>query len=164
MKALGALLLLTTTALAGDPGSSPGQALPDPKLTPGLANPSLTIEVICAKGWSTKTVRDVSSQLKRQVYARYGMGGPRRGYCAVPEGCEVDHLISLTIGGSNDIRNLWPQLYPGVWGAHAKDRLEVHLHKLVCSGTVTLEQAQSEISHDWIAAHRKYLGQTAVMR
>jgi hypothetical protein len=81
------------------------------------------------------------------------------GYCAVDQGCEVDHLISLEIGGANDRANLWPQPYSGtVWNAHVMDRLENKLHTLVCAGAVTLEDAQRETAANWIAVYRKYLG------
>jgi hypothetical protein len=48
---------------------------------------------------------------------------------------EVDHLLPLEVGGSNDIKNRWPQPTEklGVpMGAHAKDRLENYLHRQVC--------------------------------
>ena len=47
---------------------------------------------------------------------------------------------------------------PPVPGAHTKDRLENRLHKLVCSGTITLGEAQHEISTNWIAAYRGRIG------
>jgi hypothetical protein len=31
---------------------------------------------------------------------------------------ELDHLIPLELGGSNDLRNLWPQPFEGEWNAH----------------------------------------------
>ena len=52
----------------------------------------------------------------------------------VPYQHEVDHLISLELGGSNAIRNLWPEPYAGRWGARTKDVLENRLHDLVCEG------------------------------
>lgn len=52
-----------------------------------------------------------------------------RQMCGGPHGCEVDHLISLELGGANAIENLWPQPFDGKWNAHVKDRLELRLHK-----------------------------------
>lgn len=140
---------LTGRALAGD--------LPDPSLTPGAANPALTKQVLCAKGFTTRTVRNVPSSEKREVYARYGME-PHKGACSGKEGCEVDHLIPLTAGGSNDITNLWPQSYAGQWGAHAKDKLENKLRPLVCSGKLDLAEAQHAIASDWKAFYRRIFG------
>ena len=47
--------------------------------------------------------RNVSSATKRAVYASYGLGyNPDKAYT-------IDHLISLSMGGSNRASNLWPQ-------------------------------------------------------
>ena len=72
---------------------------------------------------------------------------------------EIDHLISLELGGSNSIRNLWPQSYiTQPLNAHIKDELENKLHALICSGQLPVEQAQQEIAQDWVAAYQKYIG------
>jgi len=61
------------------------------------------------------------------------------------------------LGGSDDIRNLWPQSYSStVWNAHVKDALEDRLRAMVCAGSLDLEVAQRDLSQDWIAAYRKY--------
>lgn len=87
---------------------------------------------------------------KKAVYARY-----RIAY--VPYAHEVDHLISLELGGSNDIRNLWPEPYGGRWGARTKDALEDRLHGLVCSGRLALRFAQRIEARNWVAAYRRYV-------
>ncbi|HZY45487.1 MAG TPA: HNH endonuclease, partial [Anaerolineae bacterium] len=71
----------------------------------------------------------------------------------------IDHIISLELGGSNSIRNLFPEPYTGDWNARIKDKLENKLHSLVCSGQVDLVTVQQEISTDWINAYIKYIGQ-----
>lgn len=129
--------------------------LPNARITPGKIDTTLTTKVICDPQWSTRLVRDVSESTKNKVYANYGLR-PRQGYCSDTLGCEVDHLISLQLGGSNDIENLWPQPYTGEWNAKDKDRLENRLGSLVCSGKITLEQAQKDISLNWIDAFKKY--------
>jgi len=144
------------TAIIFSSGIALADNMPNPQLTPGVADPTLTTQVICAKGWSTSTVRDVPESLKKQVYQRYNVQ-PHQGYCSGPNSCEVDHLIPLTAGGANDIHNLWPQPYDGPMSAHDKDRLEVKLHSLVCSGQISLAQAQKEISTDWRVAYQKYM-------
>jgi hypothetical protein len=71
---------------------------------------------------------------------------------------EVDHLISLELGGSNAITNLWPEPYVGRWGARTKDTLENRLHDLVCSGAMKLPHAQRIEAANWVAAYEKYVG------
>jgi hypothetical protein len=131
--------------------------LPDPNLTPGVARPDVTAADLCPIA-HTPGLRNVPQSEKMAVYRAYGIL-PHQGYCAVEQGCEVDHLISLEIGGANDQANLWPQPYSGtVWNAHVKDKLENRLHALVCAGTISLEEAQHAIATDWIAAYKHYIG------
>ena len=125
--------------------------LPDPSLTPGDTL-DVTISDICVSGYSSK-VRNVTDSVKKQVYAEYGIATHQ------PGEYEVDHLISLELGGSNSIKNLWPEPYTGDLNAHIKDKLENKLHSLVCSGDVDLKTAQQEIATDWVAAYIKYIGQ-----
>jgi hypothetical protein len=123
--------------------------LPDPKLTPGATLP-VTKGDICVPGYTQK-VRNVPKAVKDQVFAAYGITSHQ------PRSYEVDHLISLELGGSNSIKNLWPESYlTKPWNARVKDQLENHLHKLVCSGQLDLATAQREIATDWISAYRKY--------
>jgi hypothetical protein len=74
--------------------------------------------------------------------------------------CEVDHLISLELGGSNDRdRNLWSQPYSGLYGARIKDVVEKVLNLHVCGKrqpVITLKQAQDCIVADWVACGIKY--------
>ena len=71
---------------------------------------------------------------------------------------EIDHLISLELGGSNAILNLWPEPYAGRWGARTKDVLENRMHSLVCSGQLSLAAAQHQEAANWVAAYRRYVG------
>ncbi len=69
----------------------------------------------------------------------------------------LDHTIPLALGGHpTDRGNLALQIREGENGAKRKDRIETKLQCLVCSGQVTLAQAQREILEDWQAAYRRY--------
>ncbi len=147
----GALLLMIALAHAGD--------LPQ-RFTPGVAVPALTKDKLCAKGFHTKSIREVGAATKKQALAKYHVKCPRN-YCG--KLYEIDHLISLEIGGSNDIRNLWPQAYfTKPYNARVKDCLENKLHDLVCAGTITLATAQQSIAANWISAYKKYGGRCYV--
>jgi hypothetical protein len=131
-----ALMLSVSLAAAGAP-------LPHHNLTPGDAL-QVTPEQVCAPGYA-KSVRHVAGKVKAQVYSAYGI--------ADHDGYAIDHLIAVELGGSNSVRNLWPQRFED---ADKKDRLENHLHALVCGGAMPLAEAQSLLASDWAAAYRKY--------
>lgn len=123
---------------------------PDPNKTPGaVTSPAPSLKQLCTPGYSSK-VRNVPDSEKTKVFAAYGIA--RSG------NFEVDHLISLELGGSNDIFNLWPQSYlTKTWNARQKDKLENRLHWLVCHGQLSVYDAQAAVSRDWIAAYVKYV-------
>ena len=68
---------------------------------------------------------------------------------------EVDHLISLELGGSNEIANLWPEAASPTPGFHQKDQVENYLHDQVCSGAISLREAQNEIATNWLAVYNR---------
>ncbi len=122
--------------------------LQDHACTPGAVNTALTKDALCSAGFSTKSVRNVPSQEKAAVYQEYGIASHR------PGEYEVDHLISLELGGSNDIANLWPEAAEPRPGFHEKDLVENYLHKQVCSGAIPLADAQQKIATDWLAVYQ----------
>jgi hypothetical protein len=152
--------VLGAMALAVALSGAPVQAgdLPNPALSPGVARP-LTLDEVCNTRWG-KDARAVTASMKREVFKRYGLTGNDDPYCQ-PGGCEIDHIISRELAGADDIRNLFPMPYnPAVkWNARVKDRLENVLHKKVCAGEMTLEEAQTEIRTDWIAAYKRHIGE-----
>jgi hypothetical protein len=123
--------------------------LPDPKLTPGDALPAVMAADICTPGWATEH-RHVTESMRDQVYAEYGR---TRG----PDCCEVDHLIQLELGGSNDMKNLWPQPDAPRPGWDEKDQLENELHAEVCAGKMTLADAQHCIASNWVECWEKHV-------
>ncbi|HEV2522752.1 MAG TPA: hypothetical protein VGT24_10270 [Candidatus Acidoferrales bacterium] len=150
----------TTSTKTNAPGEIPEARLgppdiyPDPARTPGVINPDVTQEniheTICNPHWSTKSIRPAASytnRLKIEQIGEYGYADSRM------KDYEEDHFIPLELGGNpTDPKNLWPEPFetsiPG-GGAHAKDKVENYLHAEVCSGSLTLDQAQREITEDW---------------
>jgi hypothetical protein len=150
--ALAFLLLCIALAHAQTP-----PVIPNPDLTPGVANPAVTQDnikqTICVSGW-TKTIRPsvaYTNALKRQQLMADGYSDKNL------QDYEEDHLISLEIGGHpTNSGNLWPELWNGPWGAHAKDKLENRLHAEVCAGRLSLADAQAAIRGDWRVAYCHY--------
>ena len=138
------MLMFASTVYANGP------IKPISSITPGAIDHSATVRKICVPGYS-KSVRNVSKKTKDEVFQKYGIDPNQDQY-------EVDHLISLELGGSNDIKNLWPESYTTTpFNAHKKDVLENKLHKMVCSKEITLEQAQKEISTDWVKSYHDHV-------
>jgi len=143
----GVLLLLSLSSVCR--AESP--ILPNPRLTPG-AILSTDPDEICVPGYSKRT-RNVSRETKELAYRLYGITS------RAPGEYEVDHLISLELGGSNAIQNLWPESFlTRPLNAHVKDELENKLHALVCDGKVPLEEAQKAIATNWVQAYETYIG------
>jgi hypothetical protein len=113
--------------------------LADPTRTPGVLNPQVTQanirSTICRDGW-TATIRppvSYTNALKRRQMRQYRETGSMSDY-------QEDHLISLEMGGNpTDPRNLWPEPYPR---ASDVDQIENELNAEVCSGRLTLAEAQ----------------------
>jgi hypothetical protein len=125
-----------------------GGRLPDRSCTPGSVDPAVRQanirSTICRAGW-TKKVRPSSWRTEwakyRVAYPAYHLRGGVRS--------ELDHLVPLELGGSNDITNLWPEVgkLP-----NPKDKVENALNHAVCDGRVSLAAAQQAIASDWLTA------------
>lgn len=149
------LALLFVLSLAGMAQAQDRHDKPNPKLTPGDAL-NVTADDLCNPGHA-EIEGTISVQVKSQVFERYGIRGTLIGY-------HVDHLIPPGLGGSNSIKNLWPQPLAGDWMNQMKNRLEHRLRKLVCSGALDVKIAQQEIARDWIGAYKKYLSARGQVR
>ncbi len=92
-------------------------------------------------------MRNVPYSEQEQAYAEYGIQYHSLGQY------EVDHLIPLELGGLNDISNLWPEAASPKPGFHEKDQVENYLHDQVCSGAMSLQDAQTQIATNWLAVY-----------
>ena len=88
--------------------------------------------------------RNVSKETKVRVARRYGVDPADLSHY------EIDHLIELNAGGSNDESNLWPQPL-GPDDAAAKDRIEDETYRGLRDGTMTQDEAIEKI-RAWRAA------------
>lgn len=145
--AAGAAVAPAAAAPAAARHIGPAALYPNPALTPGDILPGVTADQVCTSGYSS-SVRSVNSQEKAEVFRRYGIPDVAGKY-------EVDHFVSLELGGSNNVTNLWPQPYSPFPGARDKDKVEDYLHSQVCWGDMTLTQAQTAIRQDWYAVYQR---------
>ena len=128
-----------------------GPLEPRPTLTPGAVRTVNAAEVCGASIEAHKELLAIPASVKEEVFREYGMSAAR------PQYFEIDFLITPELGGSNEIRNLWPEPYRApVWNAHVKDQLENKLRDMVCNGEIDLATAQHDIAADWILAYKKY--------
>ena len=98
---------------------------PDPECSPGAVL-TTNSKIVCVVGY-TKKVRAVTTTTMKKVFKEYDLPWSTR------SNYEVDHIISLELGGSNDISNLFPESYTISNGARVKDTFENYLHSQVLS-------------------------------
>lgn len=125
-------------------------AYPNPALTPGDTVPA-TRETVCSSGYSKRMRRNLSKADKAAIYSRYGLPYDSKHY-------QIDHFIPLSIGGSNDQKNLWPQPIEKNVGFIEKQQVADFLHRQVCSDAIDIHEAQEMIRKDWHAAFIKIHG------
>jgi hypothetical protein len=143
--------------------------LPDPACTPGSiaatadpnddpAKPADQAEV-CNAGFESRHRPATVRRFRDAAMAAYHVPAGDLGRV------EYDHLVPLSLGGSNDVTNLWPQLsdLPARGFRNSKDGVELRLWRAVCTGPVekrlALADVQRAFARDWTAAE-KFLGLT----
>lgn len=132
-----------------------GMQLPDPACTPGAVNPTVTAEVLRNPAFRTGQERDLatSAAMKRRVYAWYGLTPPAKNR-GPDQVCELDHLISIGLGGADTLDNIWPQCGPanvpvGQREFKLKDAVaELSLMREIKAGA-DLRSVQARIAADW---------------
>lgn len=133
---------------------SPGKWQPDKTCTPGagdaevmaptLGNPGNLKGTICTPGW-TAAARALDQELvpvKAAAVTAYNVRGQS----------VLNYLVPLSLGGSNDVSNLW--VMPVEVG-NPKERVDAALNKAVCSGTISLGAAQNAIANNWTTATKQ---------
>jgi len=131
-----------------------GLPVPDRQCTPGAVGDRVSqanIDVtICTPNW-TDSIRPppkVTEPVKTAAMIAYGI--PRSARATT----ELDHDIPLSLGGADDVANLWPQRSdrPHSGFTNTKDSVERALVKAVCDRRVTLAAARRAIADDWTTA------------
>jgi hypothetical protein len=137
-------------------GCKSANGMPDVGCTPGDIIASETEDTVCSPDFHTGTVRDHTTSMaqKNQVYPMYGEPHPSNNTGA-NQMCEIDHLVSLQLGGADTMANLWPECSPGYqgWqgpGFRDKDGFENFLWFHVCKNKdLSLKDAQIQIAVNW---------------
>ena len=141
------LRLIAAAALIGVPSYAAAQ-LPSSFQTPG--NKSKANEAqICAADFEA-SVKPMAKWQHDQALERYGKR---------PEDFtgDLDHLIPIALGGTNDPENLWPLPPNKDMGPGEKKALDLKLHQMVCDKTIKLKDAQDAIKKDWVKAYNQYV-------
>jgi len=132
-----------------------GFPVPDPSCTPGAINPTLRLEVLKDPRFTTRCLRDAATPEaeKATTYSWYHLARPANNG-GEDQVCELDHLISLELGGADTLDNIWPQCGPsGVAlpqrNFKQKDTVENFLAMQVREGRMDLSTAQKAIATDW---------------
>jgi hypothetical protein len=146
------MALATWLALAGRVVlADPTMITPDPLLTPGAVR-TTDVNEICSQG--TSGLRHWSRARDDKILEEYDLPAGRHPLY------EIDHLVPLGIGGSDDDKNLWAEPRRSIepeWNAERKDELERKLRQLICAGTVAVSAAQAAIAEDWTEAWQCYV-------
>ena len=158
MRYLLALFLAVTAYASAQDFSNKTLVYPFyPRDIKGEVYKNLSQDILCGHGYTAK-VRKVTGKMKKAIFKAYGI--PKGHYGEY----EVDHFISLELGGDNSLENLWPQPYEVYlnvhgkdlrMGAREKDVVETTLHKMICKGKITPEQADEIITTNWVGYYLK---------
>jgi len=141
------LRLMAAAALIGVPSYAAAQ-LPSSVQTPGNKSKASEAQV-CAADFEA-SVKPMAKWQHDQALERYGKR---------PEDFtgELDHLIPISLGGTNDPDNLWPLPANKDMGPEQKKALDAKLHELVCNKTLKLKDAQEAVKKDWVKAYNEYV-------
>lgn len=108
---------------AGEPSCAPGDTETD------------DLDIICHQSTKPRRCKPTPA-FKKALLKAYG----------VESAGEIDHRISLELGGSNSAKNLWPQPADEF---KLKDWVENELHRRVCSNKMTLQEARTTLLRSW---------------
>jgi hypothetical protein len=116
--------------------------------TPG-ATAKVKMDQLCAADFPT-SMKPVANWQRTEALGRYGIRSE-------DFSGDLDHLVPVSLGGSNDPDNLWPFRASGTFTFEAKQALEVKLHEMMCAGKISLKDAQEEFRRDWTKAYQRHM-------
>lgn len=156
--AVGAIALVSGAFMFGGHKGpiAPASLYPNPALTPGKYETLSLADLNASYNGQTysQAHRDVTAATHRKVYDEYQVPAGERN---IAHG-EVDHLVPLCAGGSNDLSNLWYQHVAPSWeghpnitlGFHQKDALEAWICRQIKAKKLEPKVAYEKITSDWV--------------
>lgn len=151
------LMLISSLVYGSQDDDDDDELYPNRDLTPGETFPEITRKELCKPRYS-RHVRNVSTALKREVKLSYGIHPDDFGEYT------IDHFIPLSLGGTNNKENLWPQRVKGPYGATEKAKSDFYLYEQFCNGKITLEEAHRLIRKDWVKVYQNCCEQRSPQR
>ena len=129
-----------------------GAIAPSPACAPGATDAQAAAhpqQTICLRRHASSVIpseRD-AERIKLALLDRYQATEPSASYV-------LDQLVAIEDAGSpTDRRNMWPQ---PIAQAKQKDAIEDYLHREICAGKVTVQQAARVLEGDWLAADTEH--------
>ena len=122
--------------------------LPNGLYTPGKTE-KIDVKQLCAAA-SDAAAKPTTDWQKAEALTRYGLRPER--FDGV-----LEHLVPVSLGGTNDPDNLYPFHPQGEFTLDAKAQLAAKLHALVCDGKLSLKQAQDVFKKDWTRGYKQYV-------
>ncbi len=128
---------------------------PDSTLTPGvIATQDLTeLQSKSSCGTYSACHRKTTEAMKQLVKSEYATST-----CG-----EIDHLLPLSLGGADDVKNLSCQPLHNSWngvdyGYKTKDAIEEYLYiQTIVKGSISIKDAQSCLLSDWVQCYNTYI-------
>jgi hypothetical protein len=123
--------------------------LPDTNKTPGNIVPGIMLMELCNKCFLDK--QPISNNTIKKVAENYKI--PISDFNKYTFDC----LIPVSLGGSSEIKNVWPIDNKLVWKKHVLDST---LNWLVCNAQIDVKEARKIIVSNWIFAYKFYCTNT----
>jgi hypothetical protein len=120
-------------------------SLPDAVCTPG-SWVTHRRAVVCAPGYRGLAIGERSRGI---VLRDYGIPRSESGRYRIVA------VVPLQLGGSRKISNLWPLALARRPGLAEKQRLDLTLGSLACSGRLTVYAAQQAAARNWVRAYQR---------
>lgn len=124
--------------------------LPSRDHTPGAAV-KVDMKKLCSPTF-VPDAKQITNWQRDEALSRYGIRPDR--FDGV-----LEHLVPVSLGGTNDPDNLYPFHAQGTLTLEAKSELADRVRELVCEGSLSLKAAQNLFKKDWTKAYREYVQQ-----